>query len=218
MPALVIDHESEDATPAIAKARGALVIVRPFDGFVNARLFALRNVPTRWALMIDADEALDATLRDAIVSAPEDFDGYAISRNTYYRGRPLRMWRGEILLRLFKTDRVRLEASPAAGGDAHLHERWVSDGATAILHGTLLHFSYPSLQAYRQKYEQYTSIEASGVAPSRRKYASELLRAPLRFLWYAGVRGAALDGIDGLRIAWYSALYPAVVQRKALRA
>jgi hypothetical protein len=121
------------------------------------------------------------------------------------------------LLRLFKTNRVRLEASPAAGGDAHLHERWVSDGATAILDGTLLHFSYPSLQAYRTKYEHYTSVEASGIAPSPRKYVSELLRTPLRFLWYAGIRGAALDGIDGLRIAWYSAFYPAAVQRKALR-
>ena len=218
MPVLVIDHESNDATPAIARERGAAVIVRPFDGFVNARRFALGKVTTPWALMIDADEELDVALRDAILAAPQDFDGYTVSRTTFYRGRPLRMWRGEILLRLFKTDRVRLEASPAAGGEAHLHERWVSDGSTAMLHGTLLHYSYPSLEAYRAKYEQYTSIEASGVEPSRQKYASELLRSPLRFLWYAAVRGAAFDGIDGLRIAWYSAFYPAVVQRKALRA
>jgi hypothetical protein len=213
---LVIDHESVDATASVARERGARVIVRPFDGFVHARRFALTQVHTRWTLMIDADEALDMQLRDAIVSAPEDFDGYSVSRTTFYCGKPLRMWRGEILLRLFKTERVRLESAPAAGGDAHLHERWVSEGPTAILDGTLLHYSYPTAEAYRAKYETYTSVEAAGLSPSRRKYAEEMLRTPLRFLWYAVVRGALLDGMPGLRVAWTSACYLAVVQRKAL--
>jgi (heptosyl)LPS beta-1,4-glucosyltransferase len=213
---LVIDHESTDATAAVARERGAQVIVRSFDGFVNARRFALSQVHTRWTLMIDADEALDVPLRNGILAAPEDFDGYSVSRTTFYCGRPLRMWRGEILLRLFKTERVRLESAPAAGGEAHLHERWVSDGPTAILDGTLLHYSYPTPDVYRVKYETYTDIEAAGISPSRGKYVTELLRAPLRFLWYAIARGAALDGAAGLRVAWSSAFYLAVVQRKAL--
>jgi glycosyltransferase involved in cell wall biosynthesis len=213
---LVIDHESTDATASIARERGARVIVRPFEGFVKARRFGLSQVHTRWTLMIDADEALDLKLRNAILSAPEDFDGYSVSRTTFYCGRALRMWRGEILLRLFKTDRVGLESAPAAGGEAHLHERWVSAGPTAILDGTLLHYSYPTAEAYRAKYETYTDIEAAGVRPSRAKYAVELLRAPLRFLWYALARGAAFDGVAGLRVAWNSAFYLAVVQRKAL--
>jgi hypothetical protein len=212
----VIDHESTDATAAVARERDARVIVRPFDGFVKARRFALSQVHTRWTLMIDADEALDVPLRNAILAAPEDFDGYSVSRTTFYCGRPLRMWRGEILLRLFKTERVRLESAPAAGGEAHLHERWISEGPTAILDGTLLHYSYPTGDAYRAKYENYTDIEAAGVQPSRAKYITELARAPLRFLWYALARGAALDGTPGLRVAWSSACYPAVVQRKAL--
>lgn len=166
--------------------------------------------------MIDADEALDATLRHSIVKAPEDFDGYSLARTTFYCGRPLRMWRGEVLLRLFKTERAHLESAPAAGGDAHLHERWVSDGPTAILDGTLLHYSYPSAEAYNAKYDTYTDIEAAGVTPSRRKYARELVKTPMRFLWYALARGAALDGAPGLRVAWRSACYLAVVQRKAL--
>jgi glycosyltransferase involved in cell wall biosynthesis len=213
---LVIDHESTDTTAQIARERGARVIVRPFEGFVKARRFALTQVHTRWTLMIDADEALDTVLRDAIVRAPDDFDGYSLSRTTFYCGRPLRMWRGEVLLRLFKTERVQLQSAPAAGGQAQLHERWVSDGPTAILDGTLLHYSYPSPGAYRAKYETYTGIEAAGITPSRAKYAAEMARTPLRFFWYAIVRGAALDGASGLRVAWSSACYPAVVQRKAL--
>jgi glycosyltransferase involved in cell wall biosynthesis len=216
MSLLVIDHESTDTTASIARERGARVIIRPFEGFVKARRFALSQVHTRWTLMIDADEALDATLRHAILAAPDDFDGYSLARTTFYCGRPLRMWRGEVLLRLFKTERAHLESAPAAGGEAHLHERWVSDGPTAILDGTLLHYSYPSAETYNAKYETYTDIEAAGVKPSRGKYTVEVLRAPLRFVWYAIARGAALDGADGLRVAWRSAWYLAVVQRKAL--
>jgi glycosyltransferase involved in cell wall biosynthesis len=66
----VLDHQSTDASVAVAQARGARVLVRPFAGFVRARVFALSHVHTPWTLMIDADEALDARLREAIVQAP----------------------------------------------------------------------------------------------------------------------------------------------------
>lgn len=217
MRVLVLDHESSDATARIAAAHGARVVTRPFDGFVSARRFALAQVETPWALMIDADERLDDALRGAIAAAPDTADGYIVSRTTYYRGKPLRIWRGERLLRLFRTDRARLEASPAAGGQAELHERWICEGSTAALPGTLEHYSYPDISAYRAKYERYTDIEARGV---RAGLESALLLqtalAPARFLRLL-LKGAALDGPDGWYVAWKSALYPAVVRWKALR-
>ncbi len=216
MRTIVIDHGSRDATPEIARAHGATVIARAFEGFVHARRFAIAQVRTPWTLMIDADEALDRRLRDAIVAAPADFDGYYLSRTTFYCGRAMRLWLGERLLRLFRHDRVRLQAMPAAGGDAHVHERWIAQGATGMLEGTLLHYSYPTHAAYREKFERYTTLEASGLRSSVRNRGAQALRTPLRFLWYALVRGAALDGWAGLRVAWWSARYPAVVARKAL--
>lgn len=216
MPAIVIDHESTDDTDAVARTYGATVIVRPFEGFVNARRFALAQVRTPWTLMIDADEVLDRRLRDAIITASTDFDGYYLSRTTYYCGRAMRMWSGERLLRLFRTDRAQLHAAPAAGGDAHLHERWICSGPAGMLDGTLLHYSYGTHAAYREKFERYTSIEASGVTGNRRAWIAQIAKTPLRFLWFALVRGAALDGWAGLRVAWWSARYPAVVQWKAL--
>jgi hypothetical protein len=217
MRVLVLDHQSTDATVRIASERGAKTVVREFRGFLDARRFALSQVETPWTLMLDADEALDAVLRDALLFAPEEFDGYAFRRTTFYCGKPLRMWSGEVLLRLFKTGRARLEAAPAAGGAAELHERWICEGPTAMLDGTLLHYSYPDAQAYRSKFERYTDVESAGVSPSLKTYVAESLRTPLRFLWYATVRGGALDGLAGVRVAWWSARYPAVVQRKALR-
>jgi glycosyltransferase involved in cell wall biosynthesis len=217
MPVLLVDHESTDATAQIARAHRACVVTRRFDGFVNARRFAIAQVETPWTLMIDADERLDDALRDAILAARDDVDGYVVSRTTYYRGKPLRIWRGERLLRLFRTNRARLEASPAAGGQAELHERWICDGATRTLAGTLEHYSYLDAASYRAKYERYTDIEARGVRPGLD--AAVLLQTaltPARFLRLL-LKGAALDGPDGWYVAWKSALYPAVVQWKALR-
>ena len=217
MPALVIDHESTDATAGVARNLGATVIVRPFEGFVAARRFALTHVRTPFALMIDADERLDGTLAQAIAELVPQEDAYLVSRTTLYEGKPLRMWRNERIVRLFRPDRVTLSAAPAAGGSAQLHEHWVCEGETPLLPGTLVHDSYPSAASYARKFARYTSMEAAGVAPSAAALCSELLKTPARFVWNAFVRGAVLDGARGLRIAWYSAAYNVVVRWKTLR-
>lgn len=217
MQTLVLDHQSMDGTAALARARGAHVIVRPFAGFVDARLFALSQVQTPWTLMIDADERPDMALREAIEGAAEDVDGYAVSRTTYYRGKPLRMWNNERLLRLFRTDRARLESAPAGGGEAQLHERWLCDGPVRNLNGVLEHYSYPDARSYREKYARYTSLEARHVRPSVSALLLQALLVAPRFVNFLLRRGALLDGPAGWLVAWYSSLYPAVVAWKAIR-
>ena len=64
MRVFVLDAASEDETVAVARAHSAEVEVRPWAGFVSARRYALGRVATPWALMLDADERLDATLRE----------------------------------------------------------------------------------------------------------------------------------------------------------
>lgn len=217
MSVLLIDHQSRDRTASIARAAGARVITRPFEGFVEARLFALGQVETPWVLMIDADEALDGRLRTALQDAAPDAQAYLLSRDTYYCGKALRMWRGEPLLRLFKTGSARLEARPAAGGIAQLHERWVTDAPAAQLPGTLLHYSYESRRDYDLRFAQYTRTEAEGITRSAVGIARETLNVAPRFFRNAFLRGAVLDGAPGLYVAWRSALYPAAVQWQACR-
>lgn len=217
MQVLVLDHESTDATAARAAACGARVIVRPFAGFVEARRFALSQVRTPWTLMIDADERLDDRLRASILAVPGSIDGYLVSRRTFYCGKPLRMWNNERLLRLFRTDAAQLEAAPAAGGQAQLHERWTCSGTVRALEGVLEHYSYPDAASYRRKYAMYTDIEAQGLRGDPRAAFRQTLLVPIRLLHLLTVRGAVLDGPAGWLLAWYSALYPAVVQWKAVR-
>ncbi len=218
MPVLVLDAQSQDGTVAYARAAGATVIERRWRGFVDARRFALTNVRTPWTLAIDADEELDDRLRAAIAEASEDRCAYVVRRDTYFRGKPLRMWSDEPLLRLFRTSDVRIEARPAAGGEAALHERYVCDAPPAELDGTLLHYSYPDNASYRRKYAAYTSLEAAGMHAALADVVKETARAPVQFVWNMLRRGSLLDGPRGWYVAWYSAWYPAVaVWKSALR-
>jgi glycosyltransferase involved in cell wall biosynthesis len=209
---LVVDERSSDRTRDIALAHGAVVIERDWTGFVDARRYALSQVHTPWMFALDADEALDLAMRQGIAALPDDRNGYWVSRDTYFGGRPLRMWRGERLLRLMRLAGARVEAHPAAGGDAQLHETYVCDEPTGDIPGTLLHFSYPDAASYRAKYAEYTDIEAFGQSQPVR---ANVALAAQRFVHSMLFRGALLDGPAGWYVAWKSATYALVVARKA---
>lgn len=167
--------------------------------------------------MIDADESLDDVLRDAIVEADDNVDAYRVRRVTYFCGKPMRLWNNEWLIRLFRVDRVKLEAHPAGGGDAALHERWACDGPVGELAGTLLHFSYPDVAAYRSKYDRYTSLEAESINGSPLGLVGVWCTSVLRVAWLLFAKGALLDGPRGWYVAYHSAMYPSVTAWKALR-
>ena len=166
--------------------------------------------------MIDADEALDDVLCDAILTASPDVDAYRVKRTTYFCGKPMRIWRNESLVRLFRTDRVTLEPHPAAAKDAPVHEAWSCDGTIGELPGTLLHYSYPDVASYRAKYERYTSVEAANMKRSLLGWLSACGAGVVRLAWLLFARGALLDGPRGWYVAYRSAAYPAVAARKAL--
>lgn len=213
---LVLDALSSDGTPAIARDAGASLVRRAWSGFVDARLFALSQVRTQWTLMLDADEALDEELRNSITAADEARNGFALERTTYFCGRPIRMWSGESLLRLFRTELATLKAQPALGGAAQLHERWSVTGTVGRLGGTLAHYSYPDVGAYMRKFDEYTSIEARSISASWMQLAREVAVSPPRFWWLLVARGELLDGWRGWCVAYLSAMYPVVTAAKAL--
>lgn len=212
----VLDACSRDHTLQFARAAGARVLQREWSDFVDARRFALAQIETPWALMIDADEALDDRLRDAIVAASDDLDAYEVERMTYFCGKPMRLWSNEPLLRLFRADRAHLVANPAGGGGAALHERWTSDGRVGRLAGTLLHFSYPDVASYRSKYDRYTTLEAKSTVASPVRLLTACATSVARLPWLLLAKGALLDGPRGWYVAWHSAFYPVVTAWKAL--
>jgi hypothetical protein len=212
----VLDACSTDHTLQFARAAGAAVVQRKWTDFLDARRFALSQVKTPWTLMIDADEALDDVLCDAIVVASNAVDGYRVKRTTYFCGKPMRVWRNEPLLRLFRTDRVTLRPHPAAASAAPLHETWACGGRVDELPGTLLHYSYPDVATYRAKYERYTSLEAESISGSVLTFLSACGATVPRLAWLLFGRGALFDGPRGWYVAYHSATYAAAAARKAL--
>jgi glycosyltransferase involved in cell wall biosynthesis len=221
---LVVDAGSGDRTVPIARDFGAEIAIRDWDGFVATRRWARARVTTPWTLMLDADERLDGEARDAIVAVEPGpgVDGYALRRTTWFCGRPIRGmgWGDELLLRLFRTDRVRLVASPVSGGDGQVHERWELAPGTerpATLPGVLEHDSYPTLASYARKFARYTSLEARGLTPSWRRLIAVTPRSLFRAAWLLFGRGGWRDGWRGAFVALASAFYPVVVAWKAIR-
>ena len=212
----MLDAGSRDRTVAFARGAGARVVQREWTGFIEARRFALSQVHTPWALMIDADEALDDVLRDEILRASPELDAYRVKRTTYFCGKPMRIWRDEKLVRLFRTDRVILEPHPAAAKTAPLHEGWRCDGRVGDLRGTLLHYSYPDVASYRAKYDRYTELEAAHMQGSLIGFVAAWATSLFRLAWMLVARGAILDGPRGWYVAYHSATYPAVAARKAI--
>jgi glycosyltransferase involved in cell wall biosynthesis len=205
---LVLDARSTDDTVMYARGAGAYVIERNWNGFADARRFGLTQITTPWTLMLDADEELDDRLRAAILAADGTVNGYRVRRTTYFRGKPMRMWSNEPLLRLVRTSSAQIE-------DVPLHEHVICDGPLRELEGTLLHYSYPDTYSYREKFARYTSIDARARAADPQRALRESALVPVRFARNLG-RGALLDGPRGWYVAWWSALYPAAVAWKAL--
>jgi len=215
----VLDAVSTDETVRIATHHGARVERRPWRGFLDARRYALAHVVTPWTLMLDADEALDEDLVAAILAAPADVDAYRLRRITSLCGKPIHTagWSRERLIRLFRTERVHLDAH-SVGGGADLHERWIARGPVRDLDGAILHDSYPTLALYRAKFARYTTIEANAIRGSVFALGRTLVLGPPRVAWSLLRYGGWRDGWRGVFVAVASGWYPIIVQWKALRA
>lgn len=218
LPVYVLDAESADETVTLARARGATVDVRPWHGYVEARRFALGRVTTRYAFMLDADESLDVRLGAALCGELGGYDGYRVHRVTMLGGRAVRAagWSSERLVRCVRVDRA-LCVAASVGGGADLHERWQVLGRVGELPGTIVHDSYPSVDAYFEKFERYTRIEADAIVPSLRRLVLASAAFPIRFGWSMLRYGGWRDGWRGWFVSWYASAYPLVVQWRAFR-
>ncbi len=91
---IVLDSGSTDRTAAIAQEFGARVYQRAFTNFAEHKNAALAHATRRWVLAVDADEELDAGLRESIAEAianPEaGVEAYRLQRRLVFMGRRMR--------------------------------------------------------------------------------------------------------------------------------
>src|SRR5271165_5184131 len=166
----VIDSESTDATPEVARSFGAKVVqFRYQGGWPKKRQWAMDNLPLAfdWILLVDADEALTPELAEEIGRRIEnpDFNGYYVSLRMYFLGRVLRhgdanFWKLALFRRGKGRYECRLQDQDSSMADMEVHEHVVVEGPATTLENPLIHRNVESLSRYIQKHDEYSNWEA----------------------------------------------------------
>lgn len=194
---VVVDSGSVDDTVEIARRRGARVIAHPWSGYGAQKNFAVAQATHDWVLCLDADERvspeLGGSIREAL-RAGATARAYTMARRNRFLGRWLRHGEGypDWNLRLFDRRHARWTHDP-------VHEHVVADGPVAALDGDLLHESAESLEAYLDKQNRYTTLQAEAMhARGEKAGAARMIASPLaRFARFYVLRLGFLDGVAG---------------------
>lgn len=200
---VVIDSGSTDRTRQIAESYGACFIHNDWPGMGAQKNVALEHCTQPWVLCLDADEALDETLRARIIDVFEDtpeYDGYAVNRLTWFLGDWVRhAWFPEWRLRLAKRELARWRG-------VNPHEALAVSGKTARLEGFLAHYPVRDLDHHFRKTVGYGRISGAELARRRSRIPLyKLIFSPIwRMLRSLLIKGAWRDGWRGLVIAYSS--------------
>ncbi|MCW5899563.1 MAG: glycosyltransferase family 2 protein [Flavobacteriales bacterium] len=215
---VVVDSGSTDDTCAIARAAGARVVEHAWEGYAAQKNFANGLAVHDHILSLDADEALSPELARVILEVKRTgpHGAYRFARLTNYCGTWVRHggWYPDVKLRLFPKGAARWEGE-------HVHEELRLDAGTEVhdLKGDLLHWSYRSVKEHLERIERYSDLHALKMNAEGRRatWTKRLFAPPFKFFQGYVLLLGFLDGLAGLRIAWYSAYAVAMKYTKLQR-
>lgn len=166
----VIDSQSTDATPEIARSYGAQVVQFHYQGgWPKKRQWAMETLPLAfdWILLLDADESLTPELTEEIRRAIQNpgIAGYHVALRMYFLGRVLRhgdasFWKLSLFRRGKGRFECRLKDQDASMADMEVHEHVVVHGTTARMKNPIIHHNVESLSRYIEKHDEYSNWEA----------------------------------------------------------
>ena len=203
---VVVDAMSTDRTCTIARQYTSNIFRRPWEGYVSARRYALSMARSEWILSVDADERVTPELKAEIQAelARPQMEGYRIPRKAYFLGRWIRHcgWYPGYVLRLFRKDRAKVT-------QRMVHEGIRVEGSVGTLRNHILHYTYPTIEAYFERFQRYTSLSASDLHLQGRRsgLGDLLLRPPFQFVKMYLVKLGFLDGKEGFALCVLSAFH-----------
>ena len=142
---IVLDAYSTDRTESICQEHGVVFEKREWEGYAASKNYLNSLANCDYILSIDADEALDDELRNAILDLKKlnDPEVYTVSRLTNYCGKWIKHsgWYPDVKLRLFPKSGCSWEGE-------FVHEELVYPVNLTVqqLTGHLEHFSYYSFK------------------------------------------------------------------------
>lgn len=225
----VLDSESTDATVALAEKAGAMVTVRPFNGYASQRNFGLKLAYKHdWVLILDADERITPELavemQRFVATAPLTVAAARMRRRDIWWDR----WLKHAQISPFY---VRLVRIGCAHYEREINEVLVVDGNIVDLKQSFDHYPFSKgLDHWINKHNTYSRMEAEVIAsgaiikPSwhialfgedfseRRVHQKAIFyglpaRPFIKFIYMLIARRAFLDGWPGIRYAILQAIY-----------
>ncbi len=213
---VVVDGGSMDKTVELAQKMGAVVVERPFDGFIEQKNAAIDAASYDWVLSLDADERLSPELVDSVVALFKDgaeppLPGYFIPRISHHLGRWIRHggWYPDRKLRL-------VDRRQGRWGGRKVHEKIVLDGETGLLDGDIQHYPYRDMEHHLRKMDSYTTMASEILFEEGRQWPRlrMIVQPPLQFLKAYFLRRGILDGRAGFILAILHARYEFLRMRK----
>ena len=205
---LVVDSYSTDGTVDICREFGARVLQHEYVNSAKQKNWAMDQCTHEWIFQVDADESLEAGLRDeiqqAIDSASEDVHLFRLPRKNHMLGKWIRYGGNfpDYQTRLFRRGKARWN-------EREVHARIEVAGSVLTLKHSLLHNNMPHISKELRNLDRYTRYEAEEMTKQRRQFRwHRLLVLPWmvflhRYVWLHGFR----DGWRGLFYSAYMAIY-----------
>jgi glycosyltransferase involved in cell wall biosynthesis len=203
---VVVDSHSTDRTRAICQEKGARFVEHAFEGHIEQKNWAITQALHPIILSLDADEALDDTLKASILEVKQNWkhDGYCMNRLTNYCGQWIHHcgWYPDTKLRLWDSRK-----GSWTGINPHDEYKLQAGSTTGMLKGDLLHYSYYTREDHYRQVNYFTDILAREYAKKGRKGAwyKMILNPAAKFLSDYFLKLGMLDGKAGFTISRISA-------------
>lgn len=205
---VVLDSFSTDRTPDICRKLGAKFYQQKFEGYGKQKQDAVALASHDYILSLDADEVLSPELAGLIAQERKKglADAYSFNRRNLYCGKYVRHcgWYPDRKVRLF--NRKLMNWSGIV-----VHETVsVPDSVSVVrLDADILHHTFDSCQQHLDSSLGFAALSAKqrSAAGKRPNLPLALLQIPFRFLVTYLAKLGFLDGLNGLRISYVSAIY-----------
>lgn len=216
---VVLDSFSTDKTQAICEKHDVKFFQHKFDGHIQQKNRAITYAKNKYVLSLDADEALDETLKKSINRVKLNFakDGYYMNRLTNYCGHWVKHcgWYPDTKLRLWDSTKGHW-----TGINPHdKYELFEGDKNTEHINGDILHYSFNSVNDHYKQVEYFTNISSKAYFDKQKKapFYKLIINPIATFLGHYLLNLGFLDGKTGFIICRISA-YATYLKYKKLGA
>ncbi len=215
---VVVDSFSKDKTEEICLSYGVKFVSHVFEGHIEQKNWAITQAANPYILSLDADEALDDTLKKSISKIKENWthDAYSMNRLTNYCGKWIHHcgWYPDKKLRLWDSRKGQW-----GGDNPHdKYELFEPNSVIQQLDGDILHYSYYTREDHYKQVTYFTDILSKAQFKKGKKAPIIILIfSPIvKFIRDYFFKLGFLDGMAGFTICRISA-YATYTKYKKIR-